>query len=151
MADLKENKLGFKRPYKGTFRITSPYGYRNITLRGKTNREFHNGIDLALPMSTPILAPASGVVSLVGANTAATKLGGNSLIIVHENGWRTGYADLSRFEVKDKQKVVAGQVIALSGNPAGLSTGPHLHFTLTNPNGDKVDPTDYIDFTSVLT
>jgi murein DD-endopeptidase MepM/ murein hydrolase activator NlpD len=115
-------------------KITSKFGYRTDPKTGKPG-EFHNGIDLAVPSGTPIRSPMSGVVEAVLSGGA----GGNELIIRHINGYKTGYAHLSKQLVRKGDKVKQGDVIALSGN-TGKSTGPHLHFTLTDGSGSKRDP-----------
>jgi murein DD-endopeptidase MepM/ murein hydrolase activator NlpD len=115
-------------------KITSKFGYRTDPKTGKPN-EFHNGVDLAVPTGTPIKSPMNGIVETVNSGGA----GGNELIVKHSNGYKTGYAHLTKTMVKKGDKIQQGQVIALSGN-TGKSTGPHLHFTLTDPSGAKVDP-----------
>jgi murein DD-endopeptidase MepM/ murein hydrolase activator NlpD len=114
--------------------ITSRFGYRTDPKTGKAN-EFHNGVDLAVPAGTPIKSPMNGTVEALNSGGA----GGNELILRHSNGYKTGYAHLTKAMVKKGDKIQQGQVIALSGN-TGKSTGPHLHFTLTDPSGAKVDP-----------
>ena len=115
-------------------KITSGFGYRTDPKTGKAG-VFHNGIDLAVPVGTAIKAPMDGTVSLVNSGGD----GGNQVVIKHSNGYSTGYAHLSKQLVKKGDKVKRGNVIALSGN-TGKSTGPHLHFTMTDPSGAKVDP-----------
>ncbi len=115
-------------------KITSKFGYRTDPKTGKQNA-FHNGLDLAVPLNTPIKSPMPGVVfsiSTVGD-------GGNQIIIKHDNGYKTGYAHLNKILVKKGDKIKQGDVIGLSGN-TGKSTGPHLHLTLTDASGGKVDP-----------
>ncbi len=125
------------KPLSG--RITSKFGTRIHPITGKTST--HNGIDISATLSTPIVSPLDGVVSSI--NTHAT--GGKQLIIKHTNGYRTGYAHLNGYAVTSGQAVKQGQVIAYVGN-TGESTAPHLHFTVTNPIGVKVNPEDYIKF-----
>ena len=96
---------------------------------------FHNGIGLPVPVGTNIKSLMSGIVESIYFNDA----GGNQVIIKHDNGYRTGYSHLFKALVRKGDKVKKGNLIALSGN-TGKSTGPHLHFTLTNPLGTKVDP-----------
>ncbi|HSH66346.1 MAG TPA: M23 family metallopeptidase [Bacteroidia bacterium] len=115
-------------------KITSKFGHRIDPKTGKPN-EFHNGIDLAVPSGTPIKSPMNGVVDAINSGGP----GGNELIVKHSNGFKTGYAHLTKTMVKKGDKIQQGQVIALSGN-TGKSTGPHLHFTVTDPSGAKVDP-----------
>jgi murein DD-endopeptidase MepM/ murein hydrolase activator NlpD len=115
-------------------KITSKFGYRTDPKTGKPN-EFHNGIDLAVPSGTQVKSPMNGVVEAVNSGGP----GGNELIVKHSNGFKTGYAHLTKTMVKKGDKIQQGQVIALSGN-TGKSTGPHLHFTVTDPSGAKVDP-----------
>ena len=115
-----------------TGRITSRYGMRNGKL--------HNGTDIAVAVGTPVKSPWRGTVSETYTNSA----GGKQVIINHPNGYRTGYAHLSAFLVSAGQKVRRGQVIALSGN-TGVSTGPHLHFTLRK-DGERIDPESVFNF-----
>lgn len=116
------------KPVTGT--ITSQYG--NRTRNGKI--EFHNGIDIAVPVGTPVLSPADGEVISIYSNSR----GGNQLIVSHANGYQSGYAHLNQYNVRVGQKVTRGQKIAWSGN-TGTSTGPHLHFTVRK-NGTPVNP-----------
>lgn len=109
-------------------RLTSKFGEQR-------SGYIHNGIDLAAPVGTVIVAPASGIVT--GKNTS--KNGGNQLFILHPNGYRTGYAHLSAYLVNTGDRVKKGQAIARVGN-TGRSSGPHLHFTVTNSIGVKIDP-----------
>lgn len=112
--------------------ITSPFGQRGTT--------FHNGIDIGMPIGTPIYSPADGVVSSVYTNS----IGGNQLTITHANGYTTGYAHLSRFAVQNKQTVKRGQLIAYSGN-TGQTTGPHLHFVVRK-NNNLINPQNLFNF-----
>lgn len=115
-------------------KITSKFGYRTDPKTGKQNA-FHNGIDLAVPLGTEIKSPMPGVVDAITSGGD----GGNQIILKHDNGYKTGYAHLSKQLVKKGDKIKQGDIIGLSGN-TGKSTGPHLHFTLTDPSGAKVDP-----------
>ena len=98
----------------------------------------HEGIDLAAPYGTPVVAPAAGRVTRVTHQTGY----GLVLEIDHGNGIETKYAHLSRVVVQGGQWVVRGQPIAAVGN-SGLSTGPHLHYEV-HVNGKVVDPLTYV-------
>lgn len=124
-----------KYPVQG--KITSPYGNRIHPISGV--QKFHNGIDIGVSTGTPIIAPAPGTVT----KKYTDSLGGNSLVIKHDNGFSTGYAHLSAWEVEIGDKVHQGQTIAKSGN-TGNSTGPHLHLTMRDQNGGYVNPEDYL-------
>lgn len=124
----------FKKPVNG--RITSPFGDRiNPVTKVK---QFHNGVDLAVSVGTPIICPMDGKVERIFSND----IGGSQLIVKHDNGLRTGYAHLSGCPLHIGAKVKTGDIIAYTGN-TGRSTGPHLHFTLTDVKGNKVNPVDY--------
>ena len=135
-ANMKTNN--FINPVSG--RVTSRFGYRPHPVTGKAS-SYHNGVDIAVPLGTAIIAPADGTVTTVNSTAA----GGLQVIITHTNGWRTGYAHLSSQLVRQGQTVRQGETIALSGN-TGQTTGPHLHFTLTDPSGNKTDPEKYFTF-----
>ena len=96
----------------------------------------HLGIDYAAPVGTPVWASASGRVV-----EAELKRGsGNTVVIAHANGLATRYYHLSRFArgLRAGQSVRQKDVIGFVGT-TGLSTGPHLHFSVTR-NGAFVDP-----------
>lgn len=137
-ARTNMKQLNFINPVSG--RVTSTFGSRTHPVTGKTS-SYHNGVDIAVPTGTPIISPADGTVTTVNKTTA----GGLQVIITHTNGWKTGYAHLSSQLVRQGQAVRQGETIALSGN-TGQTTGPHLHFTLTDPSGNKVNPLEYFTF-----
>jgi len=98
----------------------------------------HEGIDLAAPYGTPVVAPASGTIERITTQTGY----GLVLEIDHGNGVETKYAHLSRVLVHVGQRVTRGEPIAAIGN-SGLSTGPHLHYEV-HVNGKVVDPLTYV-------
>jgi murein DD-endopeptidase MepM/ murein hydrolase activator NlpD len=113
--------------------ITSSYGYRSNPFGGGP-RQFHTGLDIGAPTGTPIAAAMSGRVITVGYN----ETNGNYVVISHHSGYRTLYAHMSVIRVKSGAYVSTGARIGDVGN-TGLSTGPHLHFTVYK-NGVTVNP-----------
>ncbi len=110
-------------PLATRFRISSPFGHRfHPTLK---KEKFHNGIDVAAPVGTPVLAAQAGRVATAKHDT----LNGNYLILDHGNGVKTSYCHLDALEVEQGADVVRGARMARSGN-TGRSTGPHLHFVV---------------------
>ena len=102
---------------------------------------FHTGIDLAVPLGTPVFAAADGVVVLARPMTDATGtlVGyGNYVIIQHDTGLKTLYGHLLAIGVKEGDPVKRGQLIGLVGS-TGNSTGPHTHFEVRIDNS-PVDP-----------
>ena len=96
----------------------------------------HLGVDYAAPIGTPVWAPTAG--KLVQADFQ--KGSGNTIAINHGNGLVTRYYHLSRFAkgLKVGKQVAQKQTIGYVGN-TGLSTGPHLHFSMVK-NGKYIDP-----------
>lgn len=96
----------------------------------------HLGIDYAAPVGTPVWASASGRVVEVGMKRGS----GNTIVIAHSNGLATRYYHLSKYArgLHVGQQVKQKDVIGFVGT-TGLSTGPHLHFSVTK-NGAFVDP-----------
>ena len=86
----------------------------------------YNGIDLAAPTGTPVLASASGDV-IVSRGYGWNGGYGNYIVIKHPNGTQTLYAHLNEVIVSSSWHVVQGQIIGYVG-ATGKSTGPHLHF-----------------------
>ena len=97
----------------------------------------HQGIDIAAPTGTPIVAPDAGVVLEAGPASGY----GNVIYLQHENGDVTVYGHMSEMLVEAGQIVEGGEVIAEVGNE-GFSTGPHLHFEVHvgGRNGEPIDP-----------
>lgn len=139
LVDIVTDKipLTFIKPLDN-YTKTSTFGPRWGTV--------HKGVDLAVPIGTPVKASCSGVVaSMVSGNTGY----GYNIILYHGdiNGvpYYTRYAHLSEFaDIQIGDYVNQGQVIAYSGS-TGDSTGPHLHFEILL-NGIQVDPEEYLEF-----
>jgi murein DD-endopeptidase MepM/ murein hydrolase activator NlpD len=112
--------------------LTSGFGMRVHPITGEN--KMHAGIDLAVPVGTPVLAAQGGVVTRAGSAGGY----GYMVEIYHGGGLSTRYGHLSKILVQVGQLVQPGQPIALSG-ATGLSTGPHLHFE-TRVNGVPQDP-----------
>ena len=117
-------------------RITSEYGERVHPVTGA--RHVHHGVDIAVPVGTPIQVPFAGRVKRVGHEGPM----GHHVVVEHANGYQTVYAHASKVLVEPGQEVAAGEVLAESGN-SGRSTGPHLHFSLLR-DGKPVDPTRWM-------
>jgi murein DD-endopeptidase MepM/ murein hydrolase activator NlpD len=138
---LLSKKTIMQSPVKNPF-LRSPFGPR-IDPVTKVAKSMHNGIDLTSHTGDmTIYAPMDGTVLQAWNDT--TYGGGYSMILQHRDGWKTGYAHLASFKAKKGDTVTAGQPIAIMGNTGGHTTGAHLHFTLTNPTAQKVDPALYI-------
>lgn len=104
-----------------------------------SQRNPHLGLDLAAPKGTPILAAHDGVVVYVGNGFSGF---GNLVLIEGPGGWASLYAHLSKFHVRQGQRVRNGQVIGRMG-ATGRATGVHLHFELRKDRV-PVDPLLYL-------
>ena len=109
-------------PLKDNQRITSHYGLRHHPQTHKKQR--HTGIDFRAKIGTPVYATADGVVEFAGTVSRGY---GKLVMLNHATGFKTVYAHLSSYLVRNGAVVKKGQAIAKSGN-SGISTGPHLHY-----------------------
>lgn len=100
----------------------------------------HNGMDIACPINTPIVACEAGTVVQSGYDSSM----GNYIMIDHGGGMMTIYMHNTSFAASVGQTVVRGQVIAYSGN-TGFSTGPHCHIGV-RVNGSYVNPRAYLTY-----
>lgn len=116
--------------------ITSTFGMRIDPYTGKNS--IHRGIDIANQIGTPVIAPASGVVTFAGHKSGYGKL----LIIDHGYGIRTRHAHLSEIAITVGDRVDRGVRIGKIGS-SGRSTGPHLHYEV-EVYGVNENPMNYI-------
>jgi len=100
-------------------------------------KRFHEGMDFTAPEGTPVRATGDGVV----AETQSTGAQGIKVVVDHGYGFKTVYAHLNKFTVKQGQKVTRGDVIGNVGS-TGMSTAPHLHYEV-HKNGRPVNPINY--------
>lgn len=110
--------------------LTSPFGIR----RDGLGLQVHRGVDIAIPIGTPVRAMAPGRVAFAGT------MRGYGLVVVmdHARGVRTVYAHLSEIRVRRGDELTNRSVIALSGS-SGRASGPHLHFEIQRRGGAE-DP-----------
>ena len=150
-------------PVPERYTITQLYGRTPDAVRFYKSG-FHNGIDLAAPVGTKIVAAEDGVVLAAADQDLYCRRGayGKFVLIQHPTlGLATLYAHLSYISVKKGDIVKRGDLIGNMGN-TGLSTGSHLHFTLYDaatvevkasqycgpemPYGGSIDPRNYVLF-----
>jgi murein DD-endopeptidase MepM/ murein hydrolase activator NlpD len=105
-------------------RISGVFGSQRI-LNGEPKQP-HYGVDVAVPVGTPVKAPAAGVVSLAENDMYFT---GGTLMLDHGQGVASAFLHLSKLKVKVGDVVKQGQVIAESGM-TGRATGPHLDWRM---------------------
>lgn len=113
---------GFIWPIVG--RISGVFGSQRI-LNGQP-RQPHYGVDVAVPVGTPVRAPASGVVSLAVPDMYYT---GGTLMIDHGHGLTSTLMHLDKLFVQTGDEIEQGQIVAESG-VTGRATGPHLDWRI---------------------
>jgi len=105
-------------------RISGVFGSQRI-LNGEAKQP-HYGVDVAVPIGTPVRAPAGGVITLASPDMYYT---GGTLMIDHGQGVASAFLHLSKLKVKVGDVVKQGDIIALSGM-TGRATGPHLDWRM---------------------
>ena len=123
ISDSEWWQNGFMQPVKG--RISGKFGGQRIMNGQKMNP--HNGMDIAAPVGTPVVAAGDGKVVLTAKNLFYT---GNVVIISHGYGLQTIYAHLNSIGVENGQVVKKGDEIGKVGK-TGRVSGPHLHWGAT--------------------
>lgn len=124
--------------WHGRFRAPSPAKVTGVfgsaRVYNGTKRSQHEGIDFRVRTGTPIRAANAGTVVLA----RNLYFEGNCVMLDHGQGLMTVYMHLSKFRVKEGDKVQAGQILGLSGG-TGRATAPHLHFAV-RWQGEYVNP-----------
>ncbi len=113
-------------------RLSSPFGYRKSPFG--QNMQFHKGVDIANSSGTTIKAAGKGTVIFSGYKNGY----GKTVIINHNNSYKTLYAHNRKLLVNTGDNVEKGQSIAEMGS-TGRSTGSHLHFEI-HKSGKLLDP-----------
>lgn len=126
----------FAWPAPSYTRISDEYGNRMHPTLGI--QKFHNGLDMAAPGGSPILAAYNGKV--VAADYSSSM--GNYIMIDHGDSLYTIYMHASALYVSKGTEVSKGDKIAAVGS-TGRSTGNHLHFSV-RLNGNYVNPRNYL-------
>ncbi len=116
-------------------RVASGWGWR-IHPIDKVSK-FHYGMDFTAATGTNIYVTGNGVVERVYSSSTY----GKAIVINHGYNYKTLYAHLSGFNVKEGERVVRGQVIGFVGN-TGRSSGAHLHYEV-HYKGARVNPQNY--------
>jgi murein DD-endopeptidase MepM/ murein hydrolase activator NlpD len=129
-ATVQGGSPPYSRPLTGSF--TWMQGY---------SPDGHQGVDLAVPIGTPVSAAGSGTVVFAGGNDTGY---GNLVVIAHGASFSM-YGHLNNVNVRCGQQVSAGANIGTSGN-TGNSSGPHLHFEIRDANWNTRNPQDYVGF-----
>ena len=123
----------FHKPLHGRYWISSRYGWRDSPFNSG-RRSFHGGLDMATASGTPIYAALDGRVTTTGFNATY----GNYVIITHHSGYKTLYGHMSQITCQKGNFVYTNTMIGRVGS-TGMSTGPHLHFTVYK-NGKSLNP-----------
>jgi septal ring factor EnvC (AmiA/AmiB activator) len=131
-SSFKTNSLAWP---VGSRRILRGFGqYRNPSTNTVTDNP---GIDIAASKGSGVKAVSSGVVSLLHWLPGY----GSLVIIDHENGFRSVYANLSSVSVREGQKVSGGSMIGRSGESVD---GEFLHFELWRER-QRLNPTSWLN------
>lgn len=135
-GDTTETFGGYIWPCSSHY-VTSPLGSRYTGIKGASTN--HAGIDIGrVYYSTQVVAAKAGTVII----SAYNRYRGNYVVVSHGNGNTTTYQHLSKRSVEVGQYVAQGQAVGVSGS-TGVSSGPHLHFEISE-GGKIVDPLKYL-------
>lgn len=129
------SNLPLVEPVGEGYRFTSRFGARRDPFTSRP--AWHEGLDLAAPEGTPVLAAGPGQVKFVGKLPGY----GNTLDIQHPYGIVSRYAHLKAILVQTGQELRTRQQIAQVGS-TGRSTGPHLHYEV-RLNDKKRNPFNF--------
>ncbi|QQS36890.1 MAG: M23 family metallopeptidase [Ignavibacteriales bacterium] len=118
--------------------------YFSKPVNGFISRDFnpdigHMGVDFVVKSGTPVYSAGNGFIVFADF----TSDDGFTIIIAHPDNFISFYKHCSVILKKERDNVLQGELIALSGNSGQITTGPHLHFELWK-NGLPVNPGGYL-------
>ncbi|MEQ1648559.1 MAG: peptidoglycan DD-metalloendopeptidase family protein [Hyphomicrobiaceae bacterium] len=125
----------------GATKFSWPVKGNVITNFGKRTDGTHNdGINIAVPAGTDVMAADGGVIAYAGSELKGY---GNLVLVRHENGWVSAYAHADEVLVKRGDTVKRGQVIAKAGKTGSVDK-PQVHFELRQGSA-PVDPLPHME------
>ncbi|WP_054742231.1 M23 family metallopeptidase [Cellulosilyticum ruminicola] len=131
-VEKAKEEIKFISPIKVEAELTAPFDQDRTSYS-------HQGIDLKMPIGTPVYAAADGKVIKAAPDSKGINAGGGNIImLVHADGSQTWYMHLDAYAVNLGNNVKQGQIIGFSGN-TGDSSAPHLHLEY-RVNGIPLDP-----------
>jgi murein DD-endopeptidase MepM/ murein hydrolase activator NlpD len=138
--------MGYYKSYLTPYTI--PKTWITKTWQQHIDSRSAGGVDFHALVGTPIKAPYGGYLTNYAAK-GPEATGGNTVRIIHANGYKTEFMHLSKFVTPGKYD--QGDVIGYSGGDpntpgysSGASTAPHIHWHLISPAGGRVDPLVYV-------
>lgn len=129
MANLRQRLSVIQAPVQG--RVTSTFGFDG------GQRGTHNGVDIAAPTGTIVVAPVAGRIASVGEDFKR----GKYVTVRHAEGVESHYFHLSEIIVAPGARIESGEALGEVGN-TGISNRPHLHFEIRE-FGKPVSPKLY--------
>eukprot|EP00850_Spirogloea_muscicola_P003585 SM000014S00373 [mRNA] locus=s14:938053:939003:- [translate_table: standard] len=125
--------------------VTTGYGlqryYNGVFAEGQVVY-YHRGVDYGAYTGEPVVAPADGIVEMVGKESDGFLVHGNCIGLDHGHGVVSLLMHLDTVQSGLGEVVRAGQMVATVGD-TGVATGPHLHWGLY-VNGECVDPAQWM-------
>ena len=124
-------------PLPGRPTAGSGFGWRADPFTGQ--RAFHRGLDIPVPVGTPVFAPLAGEVVRVDRDGVGRGAINGNAVFIQTDRYVWIYLHLSAVAVRVGDRVSRGQIVGRTGQ-TGRATGPHLHVQVTDAGGQLVDP-----------
>ena len=124
-------------PLPGRPAAGSGFGVRTDPITKQPS--FHRGIDIPVPVGTPVYAPWSGSVVRVDRDGVGLGVANGNAVYLRARGYLWAFLHLSTVAVRVGDTVQRGQVLGRTGQ-TGRTTGPHLHVQVYAPDGQLIDP-----------
>jgi len=124
-------------PLSGRPRGGSPFGWRADPFTGATT--FHPGLDIPVPVGTPIYAPLAGEVVRIDRDGVGRGVVNGNAVFLRTADQLWAFLHLSVVACTPGARVQRGQLLGRTGQ-TGRATGPHLHLQVYDRNGKLLDP-----------
>jgi Peptidase family M23 len=109
---------------------------------GLTN---HEGIDYGTPNGSRIVSPFAGTISVMAPDDPQAKYYGQKVTVTMDNGWKISFGHVGSYQAQNGARVNPGDLIALSGQNQGDSTGAVTLVEWQDPSGKFMNPHDVLD------